>query len=164
MERIEYRTINKSTWERGEWDHEPDKIQFPDEVTGLPCLIVRGPVGALCGYVGVTSEHPLFGQSYDDVNVSVHGGLTFAGACQPDAEDHGICHRPSAGESDHVWWFGFDCAHGYDLCPSMGRICEGDTYKNISYVEGEIAGLVGFLVERQRPMGCAADSGPKSPP
>lgn len=65
MQRIEYRTQDKSDWPRGPWDNEPDKIQWQDEVTGLPCLIVRGPVGALCGYVGVPKSHPAYGLSYD---------------------------------------------------------------------------------------------------
>ena len=82
MERIEYRGIvDKSEWPRGEWDQEPDKIQWQDEATGLPCLIVRGPVGALCGYVGVPSGHPLHGKDYDNVSLEAHGGITFASGC-----------------------------------------------------------------------------------
>jgi hypothetical protein len=61
VETKEYRTIDKTLWPRGEWDDEPDKMQWQDEATGLPCLIVRGPVGALCGYVGVPEGHPCFG-------------------------------------------------------------------------------------------------------
>jgi hypothetical protein len=83
MERIEYRNVvDKSDWKsRGKWDNEPDKIQWQDEVTGFPCLIVRGPHGALCGYVGVAPGHPLHGKEYDDAEVDVHGGLTFAHGC-----------------------------------------------------------------------------------
>lgn len=53
METIEYRTADKSQWGEGPWTAEPDKRQWRDEATGLPCLIVRGPHGAFCGYVGV---------------------------------------------------------------------------------------------------------------
>ena len=28
MKTIEYRTIDKSAWPRGEWDAEPDKMQW----------------------------------------------------------------------------------------------------------------------------------------
>ena len=49
MQRIEYRTIDKSQWGEGPWQDEPDKIQWQDEETGLPCLIVRGHMGFLCG-------------------------------------------------------------------------------------------------------------------
>jgi hypothetical protein len=63
---IEYRTTDKTEWGAGPWQDEPDKRQWTDAVTGLPCLIVRGPIGALCGYVGVSSDHPLHGREYDD--------------------------------------------------------------------------------------------------
>lgn len=106
MERIEYRSIvDKFDWRPGEWSSEPDKIQWQDEATGLPCLIVRGPLGALCGYVGVQLGHPLHGVSYSDCRygqkcpekkgdenysycdhrpesfLDAHGGVTFAGGC-----------------------------------------------------------------------------------
>lgn len=105
MQTIEYRTVDKSGWSDGPWQSEPDKRQWQDEETGLPCLIVRGPAGALCGYVGVSPEHPWHGKGYsacvspsrhedhegDDEGyhynctpcgvVSVHGGLTFAKGC-----------------------------------------------------------------------------------
>lgn len=67
MKTIEYRTIDKSLWPRGPWDAEPDKKQWQDEVTGLPCLIVRVEhSGHLCGYVGVPAKHPLHGKSYSE--------------------------------------------------------------------------------------------------
>jgi hypothetical protein len=81
MERIEYRTVDKSTWPRGAWDQEPDKVQWIDEATGLDCLIVRNGGGALCGYVGVGPSHPSHQQDYNDVDVDVHGGLTFSDTC-----------------------------------------------------------------------------------
>lgn len=71
MERAEYKYdsehCDKSKWARGEWDSEPDKVQFEDRETGLPCLIVRTlHSGHLCGYVGVAEGHPLFGKSYSE--------------------------------------------------------------------------------------------------
>lgn len=97
MERIEYRdAVDKSKWEQGEWHQEPDKIQWLDEATGLPCLIVRGPGGNLCGYVGVTPPNPLYGVPYGkcpikcgddwcdhrpDSFLEVHGGITFSHSC-----------------------------------------------------------------------------------
>lgn len=49
MQTISYTTKDKSTWGDGPWQHEPDKMQYEDPDTGLPCLIVRNAVGALCG-------------------------------------------------------------------------------------------------------------------
>lgn len=98
MQNKQYTTINKSNWPRGSWDNEPDKKQWQDEATGMPCLIVRGPSGALCGYVGVVEGHPLFGKGYDDVRIpttddesdypDVHGGLTFANFCADTSREH----------------------------------------------------------------------------
>lgn len=127
---------DKTGWGDGPWVSEFDKAQWVDEATGLDCLIVRGPVGALCGYVGVPPEHPWHGISYSgkmnpdegeydyesapDGNVEVHGGLTYSDSCWEDApEGTGICHIPEAGRPADVWWFGFDTAHHMDLAPMM---------------------------------------------
>lgn len=139
MDTLTYTFVDKTKWPRGEWDAEPDKMQWQDDATGLPCLVVRGPVGALCGYVGVAEGHPLHGKSYSDdavYDVRVHGGLTFDGPCQE--REHGICHIPAPGDPDPVWWFGFDCAHGGDKAPAYdhGILSDGD-YRNLAYVQNE---------------------------
>ena len=33
----------------------------------------------LCGYLGVPKDHPWYGKDYDEVDVEVHGGLTYYG-------------------------------------------------------------------------------------
>lgn len=57
-------TIDKSKWGKGPWQKEPDRMEW--EHKGLPCLIVRGPVGAWCGYVAVPPSHPWHGIGYSD--------------------------------------------------------------------------------------------------
>lgn len=109
----EIRTFDKSTWGEGPWHYEPDRLEFRH--CGLPCILVRGPVGNWCGYVGVTNSHPAYRIGYDDVVVEVHGGLTYSEAC-----NGAICHVPRPDESDDVWWLGFDCAHSGDYSPTMG--------------------------------------------
>lgn len=159
METLEYHSMDKSDWIEGEWKHEPDKVQWQDEATGLPCLIVRNGAGALCGYVGVAEGHPMFKKHYDAVEkpdgeyIDVHGGLTFSDFCQKGGEAHSICHIPAPGEPDHVWWLGFDCAHSGDLSPgyvhrlpSRMRL-ERESYKNIEYVKAECAKLAAQLGE-----------------
>lgn len=217
MEAIEYRTVDKSEWGPGEWQDEPDKVQWKDEATGLPCLIVRNWSGALCGYAGVSEGHPLFAKDYSatlphecdgscsaeydyhryDASpagmVSVHGGLTFSGFCfdasrerwekwrankprweaeaikypkgdaarslregagqfddyeawKLHAQQTSICHLPAPGEPDHVWWFGFDCAHSGDSCPGSDGLLKygfgGEAhYKDMDYVKGHVASL-----------------------
>lgn len=136
MQTIEYRTVDKSEWPRGEWDDEPDKVQWPDPATGLPCIARRAMRGNWCGYVGVAPGHPLHGRDYDSVgeHIECHGGLTFAEACEPNAHAaRDICHLADAGEPEHVHWFGFDCAHytvtscrtpptGFLFLPTIPRI------------------------------------------
>ncbi len=163
METIEYHTIDKSDWERGPWDNEPDKKQWQDAETGLPCLIVRNGSGALCGYVGVPVGHPWHGLDYDscgkylpkpdgydpDWYPDVHGGLTFAAGCgHGDDPSKGICHIPGAGEPDDVWWLGFDCAHAgdktnmaYPLSHRERWPDRGGVYRDQAYVERECASL-----------------------
>ncbi len=113
----------------------------------MPALVVRGPSGALCGYVGVNSSHPWFEQDYDNIEPypAVHGGLTFASKCdpRPEAEVDGICHKVEIGEDDNIWWLGFDCAHSGDYCPKYDLILPAfgrseETYKNLKYVKNEI--------------------------
>jgi hypothetical protein len=103
--------VDRSGWPPGPWDQEPDRVEWRH--AALPCLIVRSrTTGALCGYVGLPPGHPHHGAAYEDVDVFVHGGLTYSNACAG-----GICHLPQPGEPADVWWLGFDCAHADDLMP-----------------------------------------------
>lgn len=132
MTEISYTTMQeeKAQWGPGPWDDEPDKLQWTDEATGLPCLVKRNHLGALCGYVGVPEGHPAFEMGYDAVHdlfpnwdeegaLEVHGGITYAAHCQEGPEEHTICHIPDPGQPDHVFWLGFDTAHSGDLVPAM---------------------------------------------
>ena len=142
---LEYRYMDKSSWiRRGEWDDEPDKLQWTDIDTGLVCLIVRGPVGALCGYVGVPEGHPWY---KTDPYADCHGGVTFTGFCQEANDEHGICH---VGD-DTPWWIGFDCAHSGDLTPGA-MYDRGEwfsTYRNINYVKRECALLAQQVINAE---------------
>ena len=151
--------MDKSGWGDGPWQDEPDKVQWPDGFTGMPCIILRNRMGAWCGYVGVTKSHPLYEVGYDDAHdrnedIEVHGGLTFSSHCQrslPEAE--GACHVPGEGEDDDVWWFGFDCAHAFDLMPAVPSRAGSpyppsrDVYRDMDYVKAEVANLAGALGE-----------------
>jgi len=149
MQRIEYSHFDKSTWGKGPWLTEPDKVQWLDPETSLPCLIVRNRLGAWCGYVGVSKSHVAFEKFYDDVDVDVHGGLTFASKCQSHDGDqetlacNTICHIVDEGEDDDVWWLGFDCAHWQDFMPSspMNIHGSGVVYRTQQYVTSEVERL-----------------------
>ena len=123
-------------------------------------------MGNLCGYVGVPRTHPAHGKPYSITSyreelhdpakpqlcaainsISAHGGLTYANACQSGGdESEGICHVPAPGEPDDVWWFGFDCAHCFDLMPGLQALCLGlpmipGSYRTVDYVAAECADL-----------------------
>lgn len=145
MRTIEYKNSDRSNWPDGPWMNEPDKIQYECPITGYPCLIVRNHLGALCGYVGVPSMHPLYKHDYMDENLlfqklQVHGGITFSDICEPTEDQSiGICHKVEDGEDDNVWWFGFDCAHMWDLVPLLDfTFARDDIYRDINYVKCQI--------------------------
>ena len=135
------------------WKTEPDRVEWRSH--GLPCLILRGPLGALCGYVAVPPGHALHGAELDDErmwSVPTHGGVTYTGKCQ---EDGHICHVPQPGEPDDVWWIGFDCSHSGDLCPRMSLHYLsatdqlGNVYRDIPYVRSRLEEMAKFLSEVQ---------------
>jgi len=107
-------SIPRSDWGPGPWQEEPDRVEF--KAYGFPCLMVRNAevTGSWCGYVALSPGHPYFEKPYCDVDVNVHGGLTYADHCCGD-----ICHVPKKGETDNVWWLGFDCAHAFDCSPRL---------------------------------------------
>jgi len=130
----------------GPWHGEPDHLEFRSP-EGIPCILHRSSLGAWCGYVGVSPGHPWHGKDYGDINEpypDVHGGLTYAERCRG-----AVCHVARPGESDDVWWLGFDCNHSGDL--SLYDVSEGRTdgirfssmesYKTINYVREQALSL-----------------------
>lgn len=153
---------DKNNWGDGPWQTENDREEWVDAQTGYVCLMVRNHMGAWCGYVGVSDGHPAFEKEYDDVDVNVHGGLTYSEHCQGP-----ICHVSDA-EDGAVWWIGFDCAHFLDYVPGMEALMRdtrfqaaldkklgsklgipGATYKNTAYVRDEVTELAAQLKEME---------------
>ena len=132
--------VDRSRFGRGPWDHEPeDRIEWRGE-HGRPCLMVRSPMGAWCGYVAVEPGHPWHGKAHTELpEVEAHGGLSYHGPC---VEGGAICHVPADGEPDDVWWLGFDCAHSWDVVPSMAGFASADSsYRDITEVRYEVERL-----------------------
>lgn len=131
---------DKSQWGTGPWENEVDRLEWIDLMTGLPCLILRHKdSGHLCGYVGVHQKHPFFGKPYDDVDVKVHGGLTFSARCYGHDDDD-VCHD----SLEEAWWFGFDCAHCFDFRPSTTKYRAQEpreVYRDISFVQHQCKSL-----------------------
>lgn len=161
MKPMHWNYTDKSTWGPGPWQEEPDKIQWTDQRTGLPCLVVRSEtLGNWCGYVGVPEGHPLHGKHYYHHRlrgINVHGGLTFSNTCGGK-----ICHVREDGDPE-VWWFGFDCAHWMDFSPGLAALevmripglsfapPDNDcVYRDLPYVQAECISLAKQLVSKSR--------------
>ena len=82
----------------------PEDILAKGEHQGLEWMVIHNGSGYRCGYVRIPAGHPWHGKGYHDLNVEVHGGITFA---EPDVP----CDAPGP---DTDWWLGFDCAHTFD--------------------------------------------------
>jgi len=139
----------KADWGPGPWQDEPDRVDFHH--VGFSCMMIRNHSGAWCGYVGIPNDHPLYKVSYHDVDLSAHGGLTYSNKCQSP-----ICHTPTQGYPEDVWWFGFDCSHAWDYTPglvaTMRRLGikrltldKVETYRDMNYVRGEVESLANQL-------------------
>jgi hypothetical protein len=138
------REVDKSQWQPGPWEDEPDKVQWQDEATGLACLALRDPtLGYWCGYVGLSASHPYFAKHYDALDIDVHGGLSFS---EFDVHEQGKSVAP--GEPDRVWWLGFDCCHYLDLAPGMVATLRSNLYRDLSYVKKECAQIARQLKDK----------------
>ncbi len=147
--------IDRKGWPSGPWDDEPDRIEWRNG--GLPCLMLRQRMGIWCGYVGVPPSHPLFGAKvYEDAveRLQVHGSVTFGSECIGEPPE-AVCHVPRVDETGHVYWFGFDHAHGGDVIPTCKGVFKhpsapvvfGDqSYKDESYVKDQVNRLAEQLL------------------
>lgn len=147
------RSNSKENWPDGEWKAEPDKEDF--EYKGYKCHIKRSDVsGGLCGYVAVSKGSIFYDVDYDDIDLNVHGGVTFGGV----------------DEVDGLYWIGFDCAHWLDYSPKSTTVMEltnrllqieekyphflqerdeKSTYKNIEFVRNQCRSMVDQLIEKE---------------
>jgi len=126
---------NRKDFGPGPWNDEPDKANWIDEETGLDCMIIRNvDMGNLCGYVGVPLDSKLSGIDYNDIEINVHGGLTYSERCSGN-----ICHEAEI----EVFWFGFDCAHFMDLSPGLKSkiLISKAIYRDFNYVKSEVESL-----------------------
>lgn len=134
--------LDKSDWLPGPWVDEPDIVEWVDEGTRLPCLILRAPnLGYLRGYVGVPPGHLAWGMHYNDLHqVKVHAGLDFNGPINHALDTH----------ADY-WVFGFYCAHildKYDFANPHGEIprLAGREYRDVEYCMDQCRRLASQLI------------------
>lgn len=77
---------------------------------GFKWVVSIMPIGHRCGYVLLPPGHPWYNKGYDNIDVSIHGGLTFS---RNVGDGEGW---PEAG-----YWIGFDCNH-YDDAPDLDEM------------------------------------------
>lgn len=151
----------------GPWRREAGKIAWTDEATGLGCIILRARDGSLAGYVGVPSTHKLAGFEADaiasNIGVGVHGGLTYARACdERGPEETRVCHVRASDARDH-WWFGFACNRPTDFVPTRDAAHEergnAKTYRTEGYVFEECTRLAAQLAALTDGKDAGNDSG-----
>ena len=140
----------KSEWGPGPWQDEEDAVHWTDDATGYACMVLRGPVGSLCGHVGVPAEHRFHGASYNTVipetdatraalerPIGNMGPMTIftaslagEGSIRLDVlfDVHGsltYSGKRLDGVEDDRHWFGFDCGHSGDLSPQLSATMRG---------------------------------------
>lgn len=109
---------------------KPYKVEREWKHAGLSCAVVQGrEAGNRCGYVRVPLGHSFYGKNYDELDLDVHGGLTFA-EVEPCTE-----HEDGQG-----YWFGFDCAHAGDASydPNADIDSAGPTARKMMEINREM--------------------------
>ena len=97
-----------------------------------------------CGYAVLPPGHPDHGKPYDDIDVNVHGGLTYA---QP-GDEHAEYDYPGKPGS---YTIGFDCSHYRDATHPDGSFCgmpQDDDLPNHYWTEEEVAAEVEQMVDQ----------------
>ena len=78
-------------------------IEQQGNYKGYSYIVLFQPLGFRCGYVQIPFWHKLYECDYEECGITCHGGLTYG--------DHRLLDQ----YFPHVYWIGFDCAHGCDL-------------------------------------------------
>ena len=123
------------------WENEPVEPQTGTSPEGLPWCLMRGPRGAWNGYVGVPPGHPAFKFSeLVEERAEVHGGVTYGYLATANKDPN------------EFFWFGFDCAHGYDIAPgTYSPIIPSAEYRTLEFALAETLSLAKQLHEFKPP-------------
>ncbi len=63
--------------------HRPEDVLSQGKHKGFECMTIHNTKGYRCGYVRLPKDHPWHGLGWEDLEVEVHGGITFAEADEP---------------------------------------------------------------------------------
>jgi len=116
---------------------------------GFNCLIIRNrpeSAGFLCGYLEIPSDHLLHNKDYSEIEsiydseLPTHCGLTYDGNRMGDKR----------------FFIGFDCGHYGDASPCRSDNYpdfwdddDGDTYKDMEYVQQTLINMIDFITEKE---------------
>jgi len=156
--------INKVNWPEGPWKLEPDKVLWINKKSGYECLIKRiRQISHLCGYVGITKSHPLYGTSLlqfrSDKKLldyfNVHGKITMSYPGKRFDSEPGPENKIGRAEiegRDHpseIWWIGMDFVQNSDIIPLLFDDPTDNNgqriYRDIGFVSKEINRLAELL-------------------
>ena len=116
---------------------------------GLRCVVILSSRGHRCGYVGISTDHPLYGVGYRQKIKNIH---ELNGKCPEDCFDvhGGITY--SDGEKDYpvennkLWWFGYDCGHAGDAPDPNFMSEERRKYYNPLFYEGGVIRTLDYCI------------------
>jgi len=117
---------------------------------GLRCRVLDSPVSTYNGYVALTKDHPDHGKNYDEINVNVHGGLTFSEHGSEDERDGEILFPDKS-----LYWVGFDTAHSGDwmsYAPQRGgrKWSLEDVSKETEYLAKQLSDIENMGYNKER--------------
>lgn len=164
--------IDKSNWPDGPWKLEPDKMLWIDEETGFECLIRRIEfISHLCGYVGITKDHPLYEiplleymrNSLLEDYFKVHGNITMTTLGSSFDKEPGPYNKigrvpmPNMTSPDQIWWIGIDFMQEEDIIPKVSNDPNENNgervYRDIGYVMNEVNKLSKLLYKFKEEFG-----------
>lgn len=123
----------------GPWHAEPDRVELKHGE--LPCLLLRGPGGAWCGYVGLPADHPWIG-----IDLFAREGpwnrpdaleVTYQSIRPPS-------HDPPPKTVASAQWIGFSCAHQGGLALdrlTLEASSPEDVYRELAFAERAVRRL-----------------------
>lgn len=85
-----------------------------ERISVFPSITPSIGAGAANGYVAVPKDHPFYGKHYDDIPVSVHGGLTFSSLVSSKWLEMAEPIEGNLADVENMWVLGFDTCHCMD--------------------------------------------------
>lgn len=95
---------------KGDWHIDTDRIAWTDPATDYPCVIRIERSGQLAGYVGIPSEHWLWGYQQDAIPLDIVADVAELGYAAP-SDQYGPAVRSARRVTGNacagqLWWFG----------------------------------------------------------